>query len=1594
MMSATKRTSEQGVIYLEREVASGDERRPRGSELTDYYTAEGNPPGRWMGSGTALVGVSGTVTEAQMRALFGEGLHPNADHIIAEAIQGGATPKKALAQAKLGRAYPQYKENKGKLSPVIEKAVTDFEGRHKRLPGEQELAAICARIGAAAFLEDHGRRPRNAAELARYVKQQTTLKQHAVAALELQFVLPEKSFSIAWALGDRATRLAIEESHEQAIADTLRWIELNALMTRTGAHGVAQEEVQGGLIAARYRHYDSRLGDPLLHDHVVVANKVLGLDGKWRSIDGRLLFGMAVAASEFYNQRVIEYVCGRLGLRVVPHEVTPGKRPVMRLAGIESDMVDAASNRSKDIRVELAKLEDAYWEKHGRAPGTVARIRLAQQATNSTRPYKKKARSLAALRLGWREDAIARFGADRVDNLLATAQAAAAALDGTAAAPEDIDVEGTAAEVIDTISELRAVWGKRHILAEVRRRVVELTAGQASSNETEDLVQRIADHAWNIASVSIVPPDPNPRFAPLQRSDGSSIYRRRECELATSMAMLQAEERILSAARTSAIPAVSQQLFDQVEQQVGGSLDDGQRQLARAFACAETVLVAGIGPAGAGKTTALRLTVAAVTAAGGRVIALAPSSRAAQVMADDLGVAAHTLHTWLQQRDQGSLGQRVDRVFDLRAGDVIVVDEAGMAGTARLARIVEQAEAAGAHIRLMGDPAQLAAVESGGALRLIASEVGAIELEQLHRFQTAGEGDATLALRDGNPTAAWSWYLNEGRVVGGDLDAMVDAVFAAWQSDIEAGRNSLMMAEETTIVRDLNIRAQAFRLASGLLDTAESAPLRDQAHAYVGDVIVTRHNQRRRKLRGGRDFVKNGDTWLITDLAPDGTATVRHTGHGGRTTLPAHYLERHVELGYASTVHRAQGRTVDTAHGLLTSRCSREAAYVQATRGAHSNRLYVVTDGGQTMQDVLEKVAATSRPSISAHETIRAEQDRVWSIGQLADEYADVHARADDHRLKNIVRTALGPAAEAFISAEAWHAVARSMRDAEADGWSLEDLVLGAYSEAPFDDADEIAAVLSWRVDSRVLDGRKAMLDAASTVHEPGRSRPLADVDLEHLLHLAESTESLRRRAMDDLHAADGRVSSQPRLVVVDGLPCPAWPHRTHGTLTRAQLAEALYRARSHMRWATEFNDREKHGVAAAAHAALQREQGLRRRMSHLDRVREDWQREPRVGASHTAFQSTDATQRELVVNFHRREEARERLHRAEVIGDRIRAERRWRERLPQASAPIPDDTATLPDWLAPSAALLDFSTPEPWRRHLEERRGVLLVQLDHVGRSLAIDPPAWSRVLGPVPAPEHDLCATWTHVAALADSWRARRSVPPDVPGIGPCPDTKRHPREALAWTVLSGQVAALGRRARGVAAALARTEEPATAMRIAARIADHLRLQMLALPGPSVLGDDGLRSTSDATAYADGALIAALGGGEDRDPWTEHVLTPDADDPEQQEHWRDLVAALAEYRYQHAVDGDDPLGDVPDDEEGAMRWEALGDALSLYRRARIQDRLASLRGPTDEGQGASTPPVTEPNSNRRVRRGRNAREDRHPHRPGTDGPRGGPRI
>ena len=204
---------------------------------------------------------------------------------------------------------------------------------------------------------------------------------------------------------------------------------------------------------------------------------------------------------------------------------------------------------------------------------------------------------------------------------------------------------------------------------------------------------------------------------------------------------------------------------------------------------------------------------------------------------------------------------------------------------------------------------------------------------------------------------------------------MLDLIFDAWATDTKMGRTSLMVAADAKTVGDLNARARAPQDRRGRGHWAGS-PCADGTTIGVGDVVVTRLNVR--ALAAGRGWVKNGDDWVVVATGDEGSLRVTRPGRGAVTLLPADYVRDHVELGYASTAHRAQGRTVDTAHAYVTATTLREPLYVMASRGRESNRLYIDTARGPQSAtahgdveydepvEVLQKAIATSGADVAA----------------------------------------------------------------------------------------------------------------------------------------------------------------------------------------------------------------------------------------------------------------------------------------------------------------------------------------------------------------------------------------------------------------------------------------------------------------------------------------------------------------------------------------------------------------------------------------------------------------------------------------------------
>ncbi|MDO5712733.1 MAG: MobF family relaxase [Micrococcales bacterium] len=377
-MTLKKLAAGSGYEYLTRQVAAADSTELGSTPLGDYYSAKGEAPGHWVGSG--LVGLDGlaygdTVTADHMKNLFGEGCHP---------VTGTA----------LGRAY----------------------------------------------------RP------------------DAVAGFDLTFS-PVKSVSTLWAVAPPEVAEAITRAHDAAVADALAFLEGHAIFTREGTDGVRQVEACG-LVAAAFVHRDSRAGDPDLHTHVAVANKVQTRQGKWLSVYGTVLHQYAVAASEAYNTALEHHLAEQLGVRFVDRAAGLAKRPVREIDGVDPTLCRRWSHRRHDIEDRTGELTDEYAAKHGRLPTSKEAIALAQRANLETRAAKHEPRSEADQRTTWRSEAVQELGQRGLDRMID------AVLNPTTSTPQQADerwLREATARVIAELEAQRATWQSWHLYAEAQR---------------------------------------------------------------------------------------------------------------------------------------------------------------------------------------------------------------------------------------------------------------------------------------------------------------------------------------------------------------------------------------------------------------------------------------------------------------------------------------------------------------------------------------------------------------------------------------------------------------------------------------------------------------------------------------------------------------------------------------------------------------------------------------------------------------------------------------------------------------------------------------------------------------------------------------------------------------------------------------------------------------------------------------------------------------------------------------------------------------------------------------------------------------------
>lgn len=338
-------------------------------------------------------------------------------------------------------------------------------------------------------------------------------------------------------------------------------------------------------------------------------------------------------------------------------------------------------------------------------------------------------------------------------------------------------------------------------------------------------------------------------------------------------------------------------------------------------------IAAVIGRAGAGKTTMMRAAREVWEAAGYRVVGAALAGKAAEGLSREAGIGSHTLSSWELRWHNGR------DALDGRT--VMVIDEAGMIASRQMATFVEAASRTGAKLVLVGDPDQLQPIEAGAAFRSIAERIGYAELETIYRQHEQWMRDASLDLARGRIADALSAYRAQGRILGSELKAQaIDNLIADWNRDYDPAKTSLILAHLRRDVRSLNDLARGKLIERGLLEQGHAFRTADgERHFAVGDQIMFLQNE-------GSLGVKNGMIGKVVEAEPRRfIAELGEGEHRQRVEVDQRFY-CHVDHGYATTIHKSQGATVDRVKVLASLSLDRHLTYVAMTRHREDVALY------------------------------------------------------------------------------------------------------------------------------------------------------------------------------------------------------------------------------------------------------------------------------------------------------------------------------------------------------------------------------------------------------------------------------------------------------------------------------------------------------------------------------------------------------------------------------------------------------------------------------------------------------------------------------
>jgi conjugative relaxase-like TrwC/TraI family protein len=864
----------------------------------EYFSGRGESPGRFVGNGAAAAGLEGTASPEQVRAMF-QGLDP-------------ATWEQRCAP--LWRADPRSKLAAGPLLEAL-KASADQQGVEdleelagsKALKGDMRSVQAACRLGGARRVKVEtverlcrkvlGRDPR---EL--YGEGFEQAWQHKgkrvnerVQAFDHCFSSP-KSVSLLAAGGSPKVRRLLGEGRAVALQVSIQYLEGHGIGVRREHNGTDRYPAAGGLVAVAFEHRMSRAGDPNLHTHVLVQNAAQGPDGRWTALDSDRLYAHLMAADHLYLAAERAALTYRLGVRWGPVDERSGAAEIQGLD--DRTLIERFSKRSEEI--------GQWLDAHG-----LSGIKASSAAAVATRQPKDYSESEDSIYQRWTQELAEQgVGERRLAEVCSGGR-------GRPASRTELDTALDALAGPDGLTGQVSSFTRTDVVDALAKRLPVALSAQQALTQAEAAADRfLAERAVRVGHDRRLDVDrySTPELLTLERHlvDGATGRPDQGC------AMVR--------------PEVVRQVLDR-----HATAGEDQKAMVQDLTQGGAGVAMVVGRAGSGKTWALGVAREAFELDGYQVLGTAPTGIATVGLAEEGFSEARTVDRLLLDLQGGRT--------ELDGRTVLVVDEAAMVATRKLAPLLGHVERAGAKVVLVGDDRQFASIAAGGGFRALRLRLGASELTVNRRQVEVWEQQAIDDVRAGNLEQAIAAYAEHGRIRAFEAhDDRDRALVNDWWQAHQQDERPVIYGHRRAQVDQLNSVCQRLRAEAGQLGP-ERLTVGDRSFA-VGDVVVLGANAR------DRLGVVNGTTAVIVGLEVQQRAMLVRTleEEPPKTVrLPRWYLDaavrpgqsRRVDLAYARTDMRSQGRTEQRALLALDGAEDMQGGYVQLTRSKQRTDLYL-----------------------------------------------------------------------------------------------------------------------------------------------------------------------------------------------------------------------------------------------------------------------------------------------------------------------------------------------------------------------------------------------------------------------------------------------------------------------------------------------------------------------------------------------------------------------------------------------------------------------------------------------------------------------------